>query len=158
MIFYELLGRVLKLSFGPFVVFQEDVQGSLRGASYNNQAQRGQRRTQVFLQNQLKEDPEYVQVYSLYSYATPDQFVIVTLMVCFECNVARNLQLLTYALTARVVRAPQLISQPVSSILLCTPLPSGTRQTPGLQLERLNIKPSFQLQNGMFFCVLTLKI
>ena len=46
---YELLGRVLQLSFGPFLVFREDVQSSLRGAIYNNQAYRGQRRTQVFL-------------------------------------------------------------------------------------------------------------
>ena len=35
---YEFLGRVLQLSFGPFIVFQEDVLGSLRGVSYNNPA------------------------------------------------------------------------------------------------------------------------
>ena len=35
-------------------------------------------------------------------------------------------------LTARVVWAPQMISQPVSSIFSCSPMPSGTWQTPGL--------------------------
>ena len=35
-------------------------------------------------------------------------------------------------LTARVIGAPQMISQPVSSISPCSPLPSGTWQTPGL--------------------------
>ena len=38
---------------------------------------------------------------------------------------------LIYPLTARVVGAPQIISQPVSSIFPCSPLPSGTWRTPG---------------------------
>ena len=38
----------------------------------------------------------------------------------------------TYPLTAMVFGALQIISQPVSSIFLCSPLPSGTWQTPGL--------------------------
>ena len=37
-------------------------------------------------------------------------------------------------LTARVVGAPQIISQPVSSIFPCSPLPSGTWRTPGLSI------------------------
>ena len=37
-------------------------------------------------------------------------------------------------LTVRVVGAPQIISQPVSSIFLCSPLPSGTWRTPGLSI------------------------
>ena len=37
-------------------------------------------------------------------------------------------------LRARVVEAPQMISQPVSSIFLCSPLPSGTWQTPDLSI------------------------
>ena len=36
--------------------------------------------------------------------------------------------------TVRVARAPQMISQPVSSIFPCSPLPSGTLQTPGLSI------------------------
>ena len=36
-----------------------------------------------------------------------------------------------YPLTTRVVWAPQMISQPVSSIFPCYPLPSGTCQNPG---------------------------
>ena len=39
-----------------------------------------------------------------------------------------------YPLTARVVWAPQMISQPVSAFLLCSPLPSGTWRTPGLSI------------------------
>ena len=41
---------------------------------------------------------------------------------------------LIYPLTTRVVRAPQMISQPVSSIFPCSPLPSGTWRTPGLSI------------------------
>ena len=37
-------------------------------------------------------------------------------------------------LTARVVGAPQMISQPVFSIVPCSPLPSGTCPTPGLSI------------------------
>ena len=39
-----------------------------------------------------------------------------------------------YPLTVRVVRAPQMISQPVFSIFPCFPLPSGTCRTPGLSI------------------------
>ena len=37
-------------------------------------------------------------------------------------------------LTARALGAPQMISQPVSSIFSCSPLPSGTWRTPGLSI------------------------
>ena len=39
-----------------------------------------------------------------------------------------------YPLTARVVGALQMISQPVSFIFPCSPLPSGTWRTPGLSI------------------------
>ena len=42
--------------------------------------------------------------------------------------------IIMYSLTARVVGAPQMISQPVSSIFPCSPLPSGTWRTPGLSI------------------------
>ena len=42
----------------------------------------------------------------------------------------------TYPLTARVVGAPQMISQPVSSIFPCSPKPFGTWRTPGLSISR----------------------
>ena len=42
--------------------------------------------------------------------------------------------IIIYRLTARVVGAPQMISQPVSSIFPCSPLPSGTCRTPGLSI------------------------
>ena len=42
--------------------------------------------------------------------------------------------IIIYHLTARVVGAPQMILQPVSSILPCSPLPSGTCGTAGLSI------------------------
>ena len=39
-----------------------------------------------------------------------------------------------YPLIARVVGAPQMISQPVSSMFPCSPLPSETLRTPGLSI------------------------
>ena len=41
---------------------------------------------------------------------------------------------LIYPITTRVVGAPQLILQPVSSIFPCSLLPSGTWRTPGLSI------------------------
>ena len=40
--------------------------------------------------------------------------------------------IIIYPLAARVVGAPQMISQPISAIFLCHLLPSGTWRTPGL--------------------------
>ena len=42
--------------------------------------------------------------------------------------------IIVYLLTARVVGSLQMISQPVSSIFPCSPLPSGTWRTPGLSI------------------------
>ena len=42
--------------------------------------------------------------------------------------------IIIYPLISRVVGAPQMISQPVSSIFLCSSLPSGTLWTPGLSI------------------------
>ena len=42
--------------------------------------------------------------------------------------------IIIYPLTAKVVGVPQMISQPVSSIFLCSPLPSRTWRTPGLSI------------------------
>ena len=42
--------------------------------------------------------------------------------------------IIIYPFTTRVVGAPQMISQPVSSISLCSPVPSGTWRTPGLSI------------------------
>ena len=47
---------------------------------------------------------------------------------------AVQLSHLIYPLTARVIWAPQMILQPVSSIFPCSPLPSGTWWTPGLSI------------------------
>ena len=42
--------------------------------------------------------------------------------------------IIIYPLTARVVGAPHMILQPVSSIFPCSPLPSGTWRNPGLSI------------------------
>ena len=42
--------------------------------------------------------------------------------------------IISHPLTMRVVRAPQMIKQPVSSIFPCLPLPYGTKRTPGLSI------------------------
>ena len=51
----------------------------------------------------------------------------------------------TNALTARVVGALQVTSQPASSILLCSPLPSGTRRTPGPSIPWFYLPTSFSV-------------
>ena len=43
-----------------------------------------------------------------------------------------KLIVIIYPLTVRVVGAPEMISQPVSSIFPCSQLPPGTWRTPGL--------------------------
>ena len=63
--------------------------------------------------------------------------------------------IIIYPLTARVVEAPQLISQPVSSTFLCSALPCGTRRNPGLSIPWCCLPTSsspfhFALQDG--FC------
>ena len=52
----------------------------------------------------------------------------------------------TYPLTAGVVGAPQMTVQPVFSIFLCFPLPSGTLRTPGLVRSQM-------LSSHLFLCL-----
>ena len=49
----------------------------------------------------------------------------------------------TSPLTAGFVGAPQMTSQPVSSIFLCSPLPSGTWRTPGLSIPKSSFSHLF---------------
>ena len=56
-----------------------------------------------------------------------------------------------YPLTARVVGAPQIISQPVSSILPCYPLPSGTWRTLGLSIPLCCLPTSSTVCLDFFF-------
>ena len=56
------------------------------------------------------------------------------LIHCCHLQYSRKLSIIIYPLTAKIVRAPQMISQPVSSIFLCSLLPSGIWQTPGLSI------------------------
>ena len=48
-----------------------------------------------------------------------------------------------YPLAARVIGAPHMTSQPVSSTFLCSPLSSGTWRTPGLSIPDVVIAPLF---------------
>ena len=54
------------------------------------------------------------------------------LKLAFEKHVLSNRFTFTYPLTAGVIGAPQMTSQPVSSIVLYSALPSGTWWPPGL--------------------------
>ena len=61
----------------------------------------------------------------------------------------------TYFLTARVVGAPQMISQPFSSIFPCSPLPSGTWRNPGLSIPWCCLPTSSSaLSSSPFHCAL----
>ena len=51
----------------------------------------------------------------------------------------------TYPLTAGAIGTPQMTSQPVSSIFLFSPLPSGTWWTPGLSTPRYCLPTSFSV-------------
>ena len=63
--------------------------------------------------------------------------IIVTIIIIIIVTVIiiNTIIIITYPLTARVVGALQMISQPVSSIFPCSPLPSGTWRTQGLMLS-----------------------
>ena len=50
------------------------------------------------------------------------------------CYIVIIIIIIIYPLTVRVVGAPQLILQLVSSIFSCAPMPSGTWRTPGLSI------------------------
>ena len=58
-------------------------------------------------------------------------FITICFILQFTLGVLYTSHHLIYTLTARVVGAPQMISQPVSSI---SPMPSGTWRTPGLSI------------------------
>ena len=55
----------------------------------------------------------------------------------FDTSVQRRFRIIIIIspLTAKAVGAPQMISQPVSSIFPCSPLPSATWRTPGLSIS-----------------------
>ena len=52
---------------------------------------------------------------------------------------------LIYPLSTRVAGAPQMILQPVSSLFPCSPLPSGTWQTPGLSIPWCCLPTSYSV-------------
>ena len=68
-------------------------------------------------------------------------YFIISHFTLYYCIPIKNSQLymykiiIIYPLTAKVVGAPQMISQPVSSIFPCSPLPFGTWRTPGLSIS-----------------------
>ena len=59
-------------------------------------------------------------------------------------------------LTMRIIGAPQITSQPVLSIFLCSQLPSGTWRTPGLSIPKYCFPTSFSvsLSFSPFHCAL----
>ena len=70
------------------------------------------------------------------------------LMTCVKIDLETDCSLffiIIYPLTARVVGSPQMISQPVSSVFLCSPLPSGTWQCPGLFIPWCCFPTSFSV-------------
>ena len=58
--------------------------------------------------------------------------------------------IIIYPLTVRVVGAPQMISQPVSSIFLCSPLPRGIWWTPGLSVPWFCLSTSSSVWHVFF--------
>ena len=62
----------------------------------------------------------------------------------------------TFPLAETVVGAPPMTSQPVFSIFPCSPLPSGTWQTPGLSIPRCCLPTSFSVCLVFFFFSLCL--
>ena len=63
----------------------------------------------------------------------------------FVCYVIIIIIIIIYPLTARVVGAPQVISQPVSSICPCSPLPSGSWRTPGQSIPCCRLPTAFSI-------------
>ena len=68
------------------------------------------------------------------------------------CAFKRSIITIIYPLTARVVGAPQMILQPVSSIFPCSPLPSWTWRT---LLDLANNRPvhTLMLSSNLFLCL-----
>ena len=62
--------------------------------------------------------------------------------------------IIIYPLTEGVIWAQRMISQTVSSIFLCSPLPSGTCQTQGLSIPRCCLPTSFSV--CLVICALSL--
>ena len=60
--------------------------------------------------------------------------IVVVVIIIVVVVVVVVIIIIIYPLTARVVEAPQMISQQVFSIFPCSPLPSGTLRTPGLSI------------------------
>ena len=68
--------------------------------------------------------------------------------------------IIIYPLTMRVVGTPQMASQPVFSIFPCSPLPSGTWQTPGLSIPDVVFLPLplSALSSFPFYCTVPCKM
>ena len=62
---------------------------------------------------------------------------------CTDTDADLHIFIIISPLTGRVVGAPQMISQPVSSTFSCSPLPSGTWRTPGLSIPCCCLPTSF---------------
>ena len=63
----------------------------------------------------------------------------------YVCNRVSSFIIIIYPLTARVVGESQIVSQLVSSIFLCSPLPSGTWRTSVLPIPWCCLPTSFSV-------------
>ena len=86
---------------------------------------------------QTSEFPVLMRIVKLYKKCA--EAMSIQMPICFSLRITFVTRLLKLIIiinpsTARVVGAPKMILQPVFSIFPCSPLPSGTCQTPGLSI------------------------
>ena len=77
-----------------------------------------------------------------------DELVLAKLLLTKNCK--DIIIIITYPLTARVIRAPQMTSKPVSSIFPCSPLPSGTWRVSVWSDCLLDLDKDFLVGNMIF--------
>ena len=92
----------------------------------------GHRHTLIFPNRQFpRRDTTYVKI-NVFFPASPQLVQVPTLKL--GAGQTHFILTFTYPLTVEVVWSPQMTTQPVSSIFLRSPLPSGTRRTLGLSI------------------------
>ena len=114
--------------------------------------------TQLWLWNNVKVTESVMNSWSSGCNAITQSLTWTTFMVSEKIPIFRFLTSpdtssiinMTYPLTARVIGAPQMISQPVCSIFPCSPLPSGTWRTPDLSIPWCCLPTSSSVCLGFF--------
>ena len=97
-----------------------------------------------------------VNVYKLCQSAKVNECVFTACVYTLPCyRLTIIIITIIYSLTARVVGAPQMISQLVFSLSPRSPLPSGTWRTPGLSILWCRLPPSSSaFSSSPFHCAL----